>query len=107
VYATSGLPLPVVQRQLTLRFRDPAMKSKFVSTAQQLRNEGRAEGKAEGKAEGRAEGKVATLLRLITRRFGAPAAAVVSRLQAATTDDLDRWTDRILDATSLADLFAE
>ncbi|MFN9706718.1 MAG: DUF4351 domain-containing protein, partial [Planctomycetota bacterium] len=103
VYATSGLPLPVVQRQLTLRFRDPAMKSKFVSTAQQLRNEGR----AEGKAEGRAEGKVATLLRLITRRFGAPAAAVVSRLQAATTDDLDRWTDRILDATSLADLFAE
>jgi len=30
VYATSGLPLPVVQRQLTLRFRDPAMKSKFV-----------------------------------------------------------------------------
>jgi hypothetical protein len=95
VYATSGLPLPVVQRQLTHRFRDPAMKSKFVSTAQQIRNEGRAEGKA------------ATLLRQITRRFGAPAAGVVARLHAATGDDLDRWTDRILDATSLDDLFAE
>jgi hypothetical protein len=99
VYATSGLSVPVVQRQLAHRFRDPAMKKKFVSTAQQLRNEGRAEGKAEGKA--------ATLLRQIARRFGAPAADVVSRLQTATTDDLDRWADRILDATSLTDLFAD
>lgn len=76
------------------------MKNKFVSTAQQIRNEGRAEGKAEG--------KVASLLRLITRRFGTPAAAaVVARLHNATNDDLDRWTDRILDATSLAELFAD
>jgi hypothetical protein len=99
VYATSGLSVPAVQRQLAHRFRDPAMKKKFVSTAQQIRNEGRAEGKAEGKA--------ATLLRQIARRFGAPAADVVSRLQTATTDDLDRWADRILDATSLTDLFAD
>ncbi|MCA3009509.1 MAG: DUF4351 domain-containing protein, partial [Phycisphaerales bacterium] len=99
VYATSGLPVPVVQRQLAHRFRDPAMKNKFVSTAQQIRNEGRAEGKAEG--------KVATLLRLITRRFGAPDAAVASRLHGATTDEIDRWTDRILDATSLAELLAD
>jgi hypothetical protein len=98
-YATSGLSVPAVQRQLAHRFRDPAMKKKFVSTAQQIRNEGRAEGKAEGKA--------ATLLRQIARRFGAPAADVVSRLQTATTDDLDRWADRILDATSLTDLFAD
>jgi hypothetical protein len=99
VYATSGLPAPVVQRQLARRFQDPAMKNKFVSTAQQLRNE--------GKAEGKAEGKVATLLRLITRRFGAPAAAVAARLHGATSDELDRWTDRILDATSLAELFTD
>ena len=99
VYATSGLSAPVVQRQLSQRFPDPAMKNKFVSTAQQLRNEGRAEGKAEG--------KVATLLRQIARRFGAPGPDVVARLHGATADDLDRWADRILDATSLADLFAE
>jgi hypothetical protein len=99
VYATSGLSVPVVQRQLAHRFRDPAMKNKFVSTAQQIRNEGRAEGKAEG--------KVASLLRLITRRFGAPADAFVARLHNATDDDLDRWTDRILDAASLADVFAD
>jgi hypothetical protein len=99
VYATSGLSVPVVQRQLAHRFRDPAMKNKFVSTAQQIRNEGRAEGKAEG--------KVASLLRLITRRFGAPADAFVARLHDATDDDLDRWTDRILDAASLADVFAD
>jgi hypothetical protein len=95
VYATSGLSVPVVQRQLAHRFRDPAMKNKFVSTAQQIRN------------EGKAEGKVASLLRLITRRFGAPADAFVARLHNATDDDLDRWTDRILDAASLADVFAD
>jgi hypothetical protein len=46
-------------------------------------------------------------LRLITLRFGAPAAAVAARLHGATADELDRWTDRILDANSLAELFAD
>jgi hypothetical protein len=99
VFATSGLPTPVVQRLLTRRFPDPAMKNKFVSTAQQLRNE--------GKAEGKAEGQVSTLLRLVARRFGAPDSDVVERVRNGTPEELDRWLDRILDATSVAALFAE
>ncbi|MFN6193368.1 MAG: hypothetical protein ACK5BN_06055 [Planctomycetota bacterium] len=95
VSATSRLSVPVVQRQRADRIRDPARKNEFVSPAPQLRN------------EGRAEGKVATLLRLITRAFGAPAAAVVARLHGATADDLDRCTDRMLDATSLAESLAD
>ena len=79
------------------------MTNTFVSTAQQPRSAGRAEDKAEGKAEG----KTATLLRLLTRRFGAPAAAVAERIRSATGDELDRWTDRILDARSLDELFAD
>lgn len=95
VFATSGLPAPDVQRLLTRRFPDPTMKSKFVSTAQQLRNEGKAEASA------------STLLRLITKRFGEPNAEVVERVHRATHDELDRWTDRILDARSLGELFAD
>jgi hypothetical protein len=95
VFATSGLPTPVVERLLTRRFTDPAMKNKFVSTAQQLRN------------EGKAEVQVSILLRQITRRFGDPDAIVVERVQQASRAELDRWLDRILDATSLADLFAD
>ena len=103
VFATSGLPANDVQRLLTRRFPDPTMKSKFVSTAQQLRNEG----KVEGKAEGKVEGKASILLRQISRRFGEPGAEVVERLHRATRDELDRWADRILDARSLDELFAD
>jgi len=71
------------------------MKSKFVSTAQQLRNEGKAEANA------------STLLRQITKRFGDPDASVVERVQKATRATLDRWLDRILDARSLDELFAD
>jgi len=95
VFATSGLPTPVVERLLTRRFTDPAMKNKFVSTAQQLRN------------EGKAEVQVSILLRQITRRFGDPDAIVVERVQQASRAELDRWLDRILDAASLAALFAD
>jgi hypothetical protein len=95
VFATSGLPTPVVERLLTRRFTDPAMKNKFVSTAQQLRN------------EGKAEVQVSILLRQITRRFGNPDSIAVERVQQASRAELDRWLDRILDATSLADLFAD
>ena len=90
---------PVVERLLTRRFTDPKMKNKFVSTAQQLRNE--------GKAEGKAENQVSTLLRLVTKRFGAPEAAVVERIRNGTTEELEHWIDRILDATSVAELFAD
>lgn len=85
-----------------------------MSTAEKLMSQGRAEGKAEGKAEGLAEGLAAgltrgraeTLLRLIARRFGTPPAEVVAQVRNATATNLDRWTDRILDAKTLADVFA-
>ncbi len=59
-----------------------------------------------GRAEGRAEGEVAVLLRQITRKFGVPPTAVQDRLSAATPEQLQRWEARILDATSLEELFA-
>jgi predicted transposase/invertase (TIGR01784 family) len=67
--------------------------------------QGLAEGKAEGKTEGKTEGRIETILRLLARRFGPLPADSLARVRAGSIGDLDRWTDRILDAKTLADLF--
>jgi hypothetical protein len=61
----------------------------------------------EGRAQGEAKGRTNSLLRLITRRFGAPTDDVVARVRAASPAELDRWTDRILDAGSIDELLAD
>ena len=70
---------------------------KFVSTYEQIRREGMLEGKAEGKAEGMA----ASLLRVLARRFGVVPEAHATRVRTAALADLERWTDRVLDAPSI------
>ncbi|MEK6987332.1 MAG: DUF4351 domain-containing protein, partial [Candidatus Thermoplasmatota archaeon] len=78
----------------------------LMSTAERLRKEGKAEGQAEGEATGRTQHAVETVLRLLTRRFGEPAASIVVRVRGASLVDLDLWTERILDARTLDDVFA-
>ncbi len=101
------LPRPVVHRVLDRQLTDAAMKQKFVSTLEQTRNEGIAEGAARGEARGEARGRVDALLPLIARRFGPPDAAVRERVRTAPITQLDRWTNRILDAATQDELFAD
>jgi len=68
------------------------------------RDEGKAEGRAEGRAEGQRLGMAKTLKNLIRRRFGAPPAWADDRVDRADVDTLERWTYRVLDATSLEDV---
>jgi predicted transposase YdaD len=65
------------------------------------------EGRKEGRMEGRMEGQAALLARLLAKRFGPQLvdAALWERLHSATPDQLDRWADRILDATSMDEVF--
>lgn len=65
------------------------------------------EGHAEGRAEGRLEGGAELILRQLQKRFGPLPAGTEERVRAATESELARWTDRILDARSLADVFAD
>lgn len=53
------------------------------------------------KARGIAKGEALLLQRLLIRRFGALPSALVSRIAQATSEQLERWDDRILDARSL------
>jgi hypothetical protein len=76
-----------------------ASMKKFESTYERITRESKAAGKAEGRVE--------TLLRLLGRRFGELPDAVVTRMRAAAPAELDRWTDRVLDAPDLPAVFAD
>lgn len=56
--------------------------------------------------EGKQEGSLSVLLRQITRRFGPLDSSTQQRLKQATTQELECWTDNILDAQTLDDVFA-
>jgi flagellar biosynthesis/type III secretory pathway protein FliH len=82
------------------------------------RQEGRKEGYEEtyeqgyeesyeqGREEGRKQGQQEYLLRLLTHRFGVLPEAVTAQVMNAGREELEHWADRILDATSLEDVFA-
>lgn len=59
------------------------------------------QGMQQGMQQGRREGKLQLLARLLVRRFGQPSASVSERLQRATEDELDAWTDAVLTAQSI------
>jgi hypothetical protein len=55
---------------------------------------------------GKVQGKQEILLRQLARRFGTLPESVKARVASAGADDLERWSDRILDAASLDAVFA-
>ncbi|MBL8748778.1 MAG: Rpn family recombination-promoting nuclease/putative transposase [Planctomycetes bacterium] len=77
----------------------------IMSTAEKLKNQGMAEGITQGITQGITRGRAEALLRLLTKRFGALPTPLAARLHEAPLADLDLWTDRILDARSLAEVF--
>jgi Domain of unknown function (DUF4351) len=66
----------------------------------------REEGLEEGVKEGRKVAGQQFLLRQLARRFGALPEAVTTRVMDAGREELERCSDRILDAASLDDVFA-
>ena len=57
-----------------------------------------------GRAEGRTEGQVELLIKLLTLRFGALPEAAVTRVRAASIDELERFAERVLTAETLDDV---
>ena len=55
----------------------------------------------------RVKGQADLLLRLIQRRFGPVDEAVVQRIRAAGTEDLETWSLNVLDAASLEEVFKD
>lgn len=75
------------------------------SLVEMWRQEGARKGREEGREEGRKEGQRALLLRLLRRRFGRLPRRVLAAIEAADARALERWSDALLDARTLAELF--
>ncbi|WP_345251055.1 DUF4351 domain-containing protein, partial [Pigmentiphaga soli] len=72
---------------------------------QEGRQEGRQEGWQEGRQEGRLEGAQALLRKQLERRFGPLPEPLQARLVGADAAALEVWSIRLLDASSLQDVF--
>lgn len=57
--------------------------------------------------QGYERGQRAVLLRLLTRRFVTVPEAITARIDKAGTDEIERWAERLLEATSLDEVFAD
>jgi len=62
-------------------------------------------GRQEGEQKGRREGESLILQRLLTKRFGPLSADKVATIATASTEQLEVWLDRILDAETLDGVF--
>jgi flagellar biosynthesis/type III secretory pathway protein FliH len=79
----------------------PELSEQVMSTARELIEQGR----QEGRVEGRVETLRATLLRQLVKRFGEVPSDVRRRIEAASATELDRWTDGVIEAATLAEIF--
>lgn len=61
----------------------------------------------QGRQEGKQEGESMLLRRLLSRRFGMLPDAIETRLTQASLEQLETWSDRVLDAKSLDEVFWE
>ena len=62
---------------------------------------------AEGREEGREEGERILLLRQLRKRFGELPVIAIARVESAEVALLEQWGDRVLSATSLAEVLGE
>jgi hypothetical protein len=68
---------------------------------------GRLKGLVEGEARGRVGGQADLLSRQLMKRFGPLSPEIRTRLAQATTGQLERWGERLLDAPTLEAVFDE
>lgn len=66
----------------------------------------RAGGVARGRAEGEARGRAVALVQLLTLKVGPLPQATLDTVHAATTDQLENWTARVLTAKTLDELLS-
>ncbi|HRP77462.1 MAG TPA: DUF4351 domain-containing protein [Rhodocyclaceae bacterium] len=87
-------------------------KVKYVTSVERLAIErgmakGMQQGIEQGLKQGRAQGIAAVLHRQLNRRFGPLPDDVTRRLSQATPEQLEIWVERVLEAQSIDEIFAE
>lgn len=83
----------------------PMLADRVETWFEQWKQQGLAEGRELGREEGREQGSLLVLQRQLTRRFGPLDDSTLQRLQQAGAQELECWTDNILDAKTLDEVF--
>jgi hypothetical protein len=86
--------------------RDMNLYEQALVVAREIEQRYRQEGHGEGRREGRREAAQRILSRLVTRRFGTLPEGAAARIEQADTATLERWSEQVLTAQSVADVFA-
>jgi hypothetical protein len=97
--------LMTIAEQLEARGREQGRLQGKAEGEAKGRAEGRAEGEAKGRAEGKAEGERLLLQRLLVLKFGALSDADQQLLAGASEKQLLTWSERVLTAASLSEVF--
>ena len=69
--------------------------------------EGLAEGEAKGLAQGEARGEAKSLMHLLVKRFGPLPDPVIEQIAAGSIEELDRWFDAAITASSVEAVFGK
>ena len=76
----------------------------LTETVEEWKGEWKREGRAEGRAEGLKEGETNILLKLLELKFGPMSEKDRSKIRAADSETLLKWSERILTANSLDEI---
>jgi predicted transposase YdaD len=95
-----------------IRAIEEASEMPYVTSIERLaiergRQEGQREGRREGRQEGEVHGRAALLASLLVKRFGPLPEAIQERLSQSTSEQLERWGERLLDAATLDAVFED
>jgi AcrR family transcriptional regulator len=90
---------------IMVSIHDPETRNTMKSELDELLEEGFEKGLAQGREDGHLSGQREMLRHLLAKRFGAIPVDVDARVRAATAADVEAWGERMLTATSLADVF--
>jgi predicted transposase YdaD len=82
------------------RMIGPKAEQAYMTAAQQIEQRGR----EEGREKGRTEGQATIVLHLLERRFGPLPTDAIERVQHAQPNELERFADRVLTASSLEEV---
>lgn len=88
----------------------PGVEEAIMTAGQQLieqgRQQGRQEGRLEGRQEGRLEGQRDLLVRLLHTKFRSVPSDVAEWIANADSELLESWTEKVLTAQKLSDVFS-
>ena len=95
---------PELEKQLwtSISELERNMKMPYVTSVERI---GIERGIEQGIEQGIGRGEMILLRRMLTKRFGELPSAIEIRLNQASIADLELWGDRILEATTLTDIF--